>query len=373
MSETPTDPRHTVPSIHPDPAIQRRALLAGLGGLAAGAFLTRNAAAGPLNPPPGPITSTGKTLVEVEPRIAINAANTPGDASSVFRITQPGSYYLTGNVTGIAGRSGIVIDASNVSLDLMGFAMIGVAGSIHGITHAGNRENIMVRNGAVSEWGQSGISFLPGGSTLTNAVIENIIVSKCASDAIRVNNNTRICACIVQNNFAVGVTTGDSCVVERCLVRSNIGNGIEVGTTSRVSDCIARVNFTGISVGEGSLVKDCIARLNASNGIRVTDACTVVGCLCDVNSGGLNPAGILVSGPRCRIEANSCMRNGRGIRVLSTDCFIARNTCSGNGTNWDIAAGNKCLVINGVTAGAINGNSGGVSPGSSDPNANYTY
>ncbi|MCH8150310.1 MAG: hypothetical protein IH987_20420, partial [Planctomycetes bacterium] len=38
--------------------------------------------AGNLNPPSGPVTPTMKTLTEVEPRIAINATNTPGDASS---------------------------------------------------------------------------------------------------------------------------------------------------------------------------------------------------------------------------------------------------------------------------------------------------
>ena len=45
--------------------------------------------AGPLDPPAGPITATYKTLAEVEPRTAINATHTPGDADSIFKITQP--------------------------------------------------------------------------------------------------------------------------------------------------------------------------------------------------------------------------------------------------------------------------------------------
>jgi hypothetical protein len=95
--------------------------------------------AGPLVPPLGPVAPTGKTLAEVEPRIAINLANTPGDADSLFKITQPGSYYLTGNITGVTARHGIEIVASNVTLDLRGFEVRGVAGSLNGIRVEGTR------------------------------------------------------------------------------------------------------------------------------------------------------------------------------------------------------------------------------------------
>src|SRR5690606_28049177 len=63
----------------------RRALLAGIGGLAAGALMTNRTEAGPLNPPAAP-NPTMKTLDQIEPRTAINSVNTPGDADSVFRI-----------------------------------------------------------------------------------------------------------------------------------------------------------------------------------------------------------------------------------------------------------------------------------------------
>ena len=45
--------------------------------VAAAAILSR---AGPLTPPGGTVASTYKTLSEVEPRTAISAATTPGDA-----------------------------------------------------------------------------------------------------------------------------------------------------------------------------------------------------------------------------------------------------------------------------------------------------
>ena len=66
--------------------------------------------AGPLSPPAGAVAPTHKTLTEVEPRTPINSTTTPGDANSTFKITQPGSYYLVGNLVGSSGRHGIEID-----------------------------------------------------------------------------------------------------------------------------------------------------------------------------------------------------------------------------------------------------------------------
>ena len=125
--------------------------------------------AGPLNPPAGPVTSTGKTTQEIfdkvasaEPRIAINAANTPGDANSLFKITTRGSYYLTGNITGVANKHGIEIAASGVTLDLNGFDLVGVPamGAFDGVraTAVGGQNNIAVVNGSVRNWGQDGIN-----------------------------------------------------------------------------------------------------------------------------------------------------------------------------------------------------------------------
>src|SRR5437016_4087567 len=134
------------------------------------------ALAGPINPPAGPVTGTYKTLAEVEPRTAVNATNTPGDATSLFKIIQPGSYYLTGNVAGVSSKSGIVIAADNVSVDLMGFALQGVVGSLDGIATDAAHKNLTVRNGAVSGWGQDGIDLMQGAAS-TGSLIEGVHAS----------------------------------------------------------------------------------------------------------------------------------------------------------------------------------------------------
>jgi parallel beta-helix repeat protein len=90
---------------------------------------------------------------------------------------------------------------------------------------------------------------------------------------------------------------------------------------------------------------------------------------------GLNTvAGIRVFNADSRIEDNNASGNATGYLIQVAGNFLARNTASGNtASNWNVVAGNVCFVVNATSAGAINGNSGGVSPGSTNPNANYTY
>jgi hypothetical protein len=104
--------------------------------------------AGPLTPPAGPVASTYKTLTEVEPRIAVGPATTPGDTANVYRITQPGSYYLAGNLAVSTGKVGIRIESDGVTLDLNGFSIAGVAGSTVGVA-CGAHDRIEVRNGMI--------------------------------------------------------------------------------------------------------------------------------------------------------------------------------------------------------------------------------
>lgn len=72
---------------HPDtPITNAPRLIAAVTALACAASI---ALAGPITPPPGPVTSAHKTLTEVEPRIAINATSAPGAARACERL-EPG-------------------------------------------------------------------------------------------------------------------------------------------------------------------------------------------------------------------------------------------------------------------------------------------
>ena len=80
--------------------------------------------------PPGAPAPVMKSLDQIEPRTIVNAANTPGDSGNSFIITNAGSYYLTTNLVGVSSKNGIKIAANNVALDLNGFALLGVPGSL---------------------------------------------------------------------------------------------------------------------------------------------------------------------------------------------------------------------------------------------------
>ena len=371
--------------------------------------------AGPLTPPVGPVTSTNKTLQEVEPRTAINLTNTPGDADSLFKITQPGSYYLTGNITGLAGRHGIEITTSGVTLDLMGFALSGSAEvpALDGVsTTVFSRTNITIRNGSVRGWGGEGVDLgtfgafnsavidvhasgntgngiaSGSGSTIAGCTAsfntgdgivagEGSTITGCTAfgnigNGISASTGISITGCTAYNNTGSGITAGNGNMVAGCTASFNTGSGILAGSGSTITGCTASFNDgNGISASTGSTISNCTTRANALDGIRVSFSCVVLANTCSGNGG--NGSGIHVTGSDNRIEGNNCINAGRGIDVDLAGNIIIKNTCSGNTFNWDVVAGNVCLVVQGVTGGAILGNTGGIAPGSTDPNANFSY
>ncbi len=209
--------------------------------------------AGDLNPPTGPITPTMKTLDEVEPRIAINATNTPGDADSLFKITQPGSYYLTGNITGVVGKHGVEIVASGVTLDLNGFDLVGVAamGAFDGVSHTvGGLTNIAVVNGSVRNWGDEGVDL--GTIGAVNCRVANVLASGNAGNGMSTGNASAVSNCSASENTGNGISAGFGGTVTNCSAYQNTGNGISTSTGCTVSNCSAFSNtLNGISVANG--------------------------------------------------------------------------------------------------------------------------
>ena len=376
--------------------------------------------------PPGP-----------EPRIAINATNTPGDGNSLFKITQPGSYYLTGNITGVPNKHGIEITSSGVTVDLMGFDLVGVPGmgAFDGVSvTVGSISGITVRHGSVRNWGGDGIDL--GTNPTSNTVSDigsignagngikvgsNCLISKCVASSntlsgISTGSNCSISECTASTNDAHGISTGLMCTINNCTAPSNALVGIDAGSSNRINGCTASGNTTGFQTDFAATISNCTAYNNAERGIEAGSGSTISGCTADANrtdgiyadrstivncTARLNTrngisvfaycliqsnttvsngyltgdgAGIHTVSGSNRIEGNTSTANDRGIEVNFTGNFIVRNICADNTTNWDVPANNYCLVVLATpTTSAITGDSGGLSPGSTNPNANFTY
>lgn len=357
--------------------------------------------AGPLTPPSGPITSSMKTLEQVEARTPITGVTCPGDSASIFKITQPGSYYLTANLTVPVSKNGIRIAAPGVTIDLNGFEIIGQANSANGIEFAdqsGAYPGTVVRNGKVRNCGGSGVALYATGTRGT--IVEQVIVIGNGQLGILVSdagvlrhcsaiqnagggfqagtaNNSIVEHCVAYANGGSGFAiVGQGGLVRDCSAAENAGDGFVIGNGASIIDCTARSNDSvGIFISNGSSVRRCTSSNNVLDGIRASNDCQIVSNHCDSNGFGGDGAGIrLVSGDN-HVEGNHCVDADKGIAADSAGNFIAGNRCSGNTTNWYIVAGNSVgpIVAAGTNAALISGNTAAGTLGSSDSNANFTY
>jgi parallel beta-helix repeat protein len=130
----------------------------------------------------------------------------------------------------------------------------------------------------------------------------------------------------------------------------------------------------GFDVGGGNTIQGCTASFNEGDGINLLNDSVARDNSCDSNGTGGDGAGIHVTNSDNRIEGNNVTDNDRGIHVDAPRNLIIKNSASGNSTNWEVVAANVILVINATVTGSdVSGDDGGSPPGSTDPNANFTY
>ncbi len=341
------------------------------------------ALAGPMTPPPGVPASTMKSLAEVEPRIAINAENTPGDADSVFRISQPGSYYLTGEVLDTAGKAGIEIAATNVTLDLSGLIVKGVAGSLSGVRILGS--NVEVRNGTVSNWTGDGIAMESGNYSIVRNVRANanggvgvllgaycsVFDSECNSNGshgIRLyslgvasgchavyngghgifvaNSANKVADCVTTYNDLDGIRADYQTTITGCMSGYNKQNGYSLGY-SMISDSMATSNtLDGFKLDNGTMATSCNAVANGQSGFWLLKWSSVIESSAAAN-GGATDAGFYVGGAGARVVSCHAAGNARGFYVASNiNAFLAMNTASGNtSAQFVINAGNDTGAV----------------------------
>ena len=343
-------------------------------------FLTLNSrlstarAQGSLTPsgPPGP---TMKSLDQIEPRTIVNAANTPGDSGDSFIISQPGSYYLTTNLVGVSGESGIEITANNVMLDLNGFTVQGGSVGVNGIYIPNACTNITVRNGTVSGWGYRAAVDSESGSSI-NQVFERLNVSANTSSGIYMVGAGVVRDCNSQNNGYIGIFCGGG-IISGCTADNNVSYGIYV-FSSTVSGCLVQNNGNGgIYVAPGT-VSGCLVRNNFESGIYVdSPGSEVIGntCIGNDTANSAGAAGIYIDDARNRIEDNHVTASGfAGIQVAPsffyTNNIIIKNSVEGT---LGGGTGNNYITPNTQIVGPIITNTVSGIITNSNPWANFSF
>lgn len=331
--------------------------------LLASAILT----AGPLDPPAGPVAPTYKTLGEIEPRTAINAVNTPGNFSAVYIISQPGSYYLTGDVVNTTSGHSILISADHVTIDLNGFSIRGNFSNISGIAVSGSRTNLAIRNGTIQGHGNYGINLVNASGVLISdiratgnltvgvhpgkrAVLTNVVCSGgaygfhlgSAQECILTN-------CIASETTSSGFAAGSGRITfVNCIASSTGGSGFVLPAQSQARGCTSTNNSGyGFDVtGIRAVLQDCIAESNLLGGYNVQfSGARMTRCSAGQNGNGATKySGFLINGQSAELDECAAIGNGlagfqfSAVKATMRDCLASSNAGRGIHTTVSTAA-----------------------------------
>jgi len=298
-------------------------------------FLGASVANAQLTPPQGPVSTSMKRLDQIEPRRIVNSL--AGSDTAVHLIDQPGVYVVTADIRGLPGKSGIEITCDgSVVLDLNGFSLDGVPGSLHGVvvrdrpsgqstgqrTFTSGRFALEV-NGRISSWGGDGMNI----SDVDVCDIGGLTITDCGGAACRVVSHHH-CMCIISNIRA----------------RTCGGGGVDVDVSGPVQGA------TGLGVGKVSMSDLSVMRCTGGSGVHVS---TDSGGTCDVTITRSSVADSSSHGVHVEaVGAGGGLGTGK---VSMSDLSVMR--CAGDGVRCECAsgwAGPECSVVR-VAVGDVNG------------------
>jgi hypothetical protein len=183
-------------------------------GVAIVAMLATGVRGGPLDPPGAPASTDG-----------VRQAGMP-ISSLPFTLSQPGSYYVTRDLTAAFGQNGVTISASNVTLDLNGFTLHGTSQTGDAVLITGSPSAITIKDGMVRGW-YNGIDAQLGSNVTISGITaaQNGGSSADGSYGIILMNNSILEDCNVTDGAATGVLAVNS-TVRDCVISHNANDGI---------------------------------------------------------------------------------------------------------------------------------------------------
>jgi len=242
-------------------------------------LVSGSAFAGSLQPTaaPGP---TMKPLSAIEPRVSVQSLS--GSATSMYVISESGSYYLTANINADPNKNGIEITCDNVTVDLKGFSINGAGKSV-GSTGSGIRaydiNQITIQNGFIGHFRDRGIN----AESSINLTVENVVVEDCYY-GIYGGMNCTIQKCKSSDNTTTGIYAGQG-LITGCSSYNNAVTGIYASTGCTISNNVVYNNREGIKVSSGCYIhhnnisgSSLGAGIKAHNDFNVIENNIVTGC-----------------------------------------------------------------------------------------------
>jgi parallel beta-helix repeat protein len=313
---------------------------------------------------------------------------------------------MVGNLVNSTNNGdGILIESSNVTLDLGGFTLFGTNGggtsqygngvneaggdtdhgtvsgdplldlfdvtspnSDLGIRILGQRNNLHIKNGSVIGWGEGGISV----STADNSLYENLTVAYNDGDGMFVDKNCIIRNCRSAYNSGIGFFADDGSTFNNCVAQENGSNGFQTVNACVFINCTAHDNQRdGFGVGAGSSIESCSALDNAHHGFDLASGSVITnsvaynnGTASDMPNGtffagfdvgsakAINCIAALNDGPGFLVSINSAVQyctsyenDGNGIRVTGSDSLIADNHVLDNDWSGIRVDTSGCLIV----------------------------
>lgn len=271
-----------------------------------------------------------------------------------YIISTSGSYAIQNIIVSSQPANGtsIVIESSNVQLDLCGNTVIGNSNAnLTGIFIAPNLVNVIIRGGNIFGFSGNGVTISAGCQRIC---LENLVIDNCAQRGINCPgiSASPIRDLIIRNcrvsNCSTDATLSDFTVdLENC-INANI-KGLDIDSTNNsalairslnLSACsssiLKKINITnntaptyvGVNITAGSqrlLLKDILVELNAA---------TINGLTSFNIDGGILANGIICQ--NCMARANTSANGFNGFLITDTvvggifnGCIVEGNTAAG--------------------------------------------
>jgi len=288
-------------------------------------------------------------------------ANAQTPISSVpVMITSPGSYYFAGDLqNNIPDSNAIVVDVDDVTIDLMGYNLIGPGfGQGRGI-YINARANVEIRNGTVRDFGAEGIYEIGMAGPEDNPrygyghrIIGMRVLFNGLDGICLFGFGHLVKDCTVSGNEFFGIWVDTDCTVTGNIIFENSGSGLMAGLAVTVTGNTVGANGgDGIAAYSGCTVSGNTVEYNNSSGIWAQEGCNVTGNTSYDNAWGIYVAGdgnliksntfrsnaqtgISVDGLANAIEENLVTGSPAGFDFVKCDNFYANNRAAGNGTDY---------------------------------------